>query len=92
MCSDSHRNGPRRGQGPQRIRERLYAHRYPFAADAEILDLRSGTRLSGVTSDLSLGGCLVCTRRSLEIGARVGLTLKHIPGVQRAEEMPIRTR
>ncbi len=39
-------------------RERRFANRYPFAAEAEILDLKSGTRLSGVTSDLSLGGCL----------------------------------
>lgn len=58
-------------------RERRFATRYPFAADAEILDLKSGMRLSGVTSDLSLGGCFVCTRRSLEVGARVHLTLKY---------------
>lgn len=58
-------------------RERRFAIRYPFAADAEILDLKSGTRLSGVTSDLSLGGCFVCTRRPLEVGARVHLTLKY---------------
>ena len=58
------------------LRERRYAIRYPFAADAEILDLKSGIRLTGVTSDLSQGGCFVCTRRSLEIGTRVRLTLK----------------
>lgn len=60
-----------------RLPERRFAVRYPFAADAEILDLKSGMRLSGVTSDLSLGGCFVCTRRPLEVGARVHLTLKH---------------
>src|SRR5215831_12583548 len=58
------------------LRERRYAIRHPFAADAEILDLKSGTHLSGVTSDISLGGCFVCARRSLEAGARVRLTLK----------------
>lgn len=58
-------------------RERRFSVRYPFAAAAEILDLKSGTRLSGVTSDLSLGGCFVCTHRSLEIGARIHLTLKY---------------
>jgi PilZ domain len=30
-----------------------------------------------VTSDVSLDGCFVCTRESLEIGTRVRLTLKH---------------
>lgn len=51
--------------------------RYPFAADANIVELKSGTRLSGMTSDLSLDGCFVCTRASLDIGTRVRLTLKH---------------
>jgi PilZ domain len=57
-------------------RERRYTMRYPFSADAEILSLKSGTRVGGVTSDLSLGGCFVCTRLSLEIGTRIRLTLK----------------
>ena len=30
-----------------------------------------------MTSDVSLDGCFVCTRESLEIGTRVRLTLKH---------------
>jgi CheY-like chemotaxis protein len=60
-----------------RLRDRGYRPRYPFAADADIVDLKSGTRLSGVTSDVSLDGCFVCTRGWLEIGARVRLTLKH---------------
>ena len=59
------------------LRGRRFAIRYPFAAEAEILDLKSGARLAGVTSDLSLGGCFVCTRRPLEVGARVQLTLKY---------------
>ena len=32
-------------------------------------------RVSGVTSDISLGGCFVCARRTLEVGARVRGTL-----------------
>ena len=60
-----------------RLRDCGYRPRYPFAADADIVDLKSGTRLSGVTSDVSLDGCFVCTRGWLEIGARVRLTLKH---------------
>lgn len=59
------------------LRDRRYAIRYPFAADADILDLKSGTRLKCVTSDLSLGGCFVCTRRPLEVGTRIRFTLEH---------------
>jgi c-di-GMP-binding flagellar brake protein YcgR len=54
---------------------RRYSIRYPVAADADMLELESGTRVSGVTSDLSLGGCFVCARRTLETGARVRATL-----------------
>jgi hypothetical protein len=59
------------------LRDRRYAIRHPFAADAEILDLKSGTRLSGITSDLSLGGCFVCSRRPLQVGTRVRFTLRY---------------
>ena len=57
------------------IRDRRYAIRYPFAADVEILDLESGSRAEGVTSDLSMGGCFVCTSRPLPVKARVRITL-----------------
>jgi CheY-like chemotaxis protein len=60
-----------------RQRDRGYSPRYPLAADAEIVALKSGTCLSGVTSDISLDGCFVCTREPLEVGTRVRLTLKH---------------
>src|SRR6267143_188061 len=59
------------------VRDRRYSIRYPFAADAEMLELESGTRVSGVTSDLSLAGCFVFARRTLEAGARVRATLTH---------------
>jgi len=59
------------------VRNRRYSIRYPFAADAEMLELQSGSRVSGVTSDLSLGGCFVCVRRTVEVGARVRGTLTH---------------
>jgi DNA-binding response OmpR family regulator len=52
-----------------------YTPRYPFTADAEIVDLKSGTRVQGVTSDLSLAGCFVCAHRLAETGTRVRLTL-----------------
>ena len=59
------------------VRNRRYSIRYPFAADAEMLELQSGSRVSGVTSDLSLGGCFLCVRRTVEVGARVRGTLSH---------------
>jgi hypothetical protein len=59
------------------IRDRRYAIRYPFASDAELIELASGTRIDGVTSDLSLGGCFVCTSRPLAVNSRTRITLKH---------------
>ena len=58
------------------IRDRRYAIRYPFAADVEVLDLESGSRAEGVTSDLSLGGCFVCASKPVPLNARVRITLK----------------
>ncbi|MGB7284034.1 MAG: PilZ domain-containing protein [Candidatus Acidiferrum sp.] len=57
------------------LRDRRYAIRYPFAADAEVLDLESGARSEGVTSDLSLGGCFVCTSKPLAVKSRTRVTL-----------------
>src|ERR1700674_3228581 len=58
------------------LRDRRYAIRYPFAADAEVLDLESGSRSEGITSDLSLGGCFVCTSKPLAVKSRARVTLK----------------
>jgi len=58
------------------LRDRRYAIRYPFAADAEVLDLESGQRSDGITSDLSLGGCFVCTSKPLSVKSRTRVTLK----------------
>jgi len=65
-------------RGAQKVtqRDRRYAIRYPFAADAEVLDLESGARSDGVTSDISLGGCFVCTSKPLPVKARARVTLK----------------
>ncbi|MGB2591522.1 MAG: PilZ domain-containing protein [Candidatus Acidiferrum sp.] len=57
------------------VRDRRYAIRYPFAADAVVLDLESGSRSEGVTSDLSLGGCFVCTSKPLLVKSRARVTL-----------------
>lgn len=58
------------------VRDRRYAIRYPFAADIEFLDLESGVRAEGVTSDLSLGGCFVCTAKPLPVKSRCRVVLK----------------
>ena len=39
--------------------------------------MQSGSRVSGLTSDLSLEGCFICARRTLEVRARVRGTLPH---------------
>ncbi len=57
------------------VRDRRYAIRYPFAADAELIDLETGTQSTGVTSDISLGGCFICTGKPLSLKARARVTL-----------------
>jgi hypothetical protein len=57
------------------VRDRRYAIRFPFAADVDILDMESGTRAAGVTSDISLGGCFVCTSKPFAVGTRVRITM-----------------
>ena len=57
------------------VRDRRYAIRYPFAADAELIDLETGNRSTGVTSDISLGGCFICTGKPLPLKARARVTL-----------------
>jgi hypothetical protein len=57
------------------VRDRRYAIRYPFAADAELIDLETGTHSTGVTSDISLGGCFICTSKPLALKARARVTL-----------------
>ena len=58
------------------VRDRRYAIRFPFAADVELIDLESGTKASGVTSDISLGGCFVCSSKPLAAKARARVVLK----------------
>jgi len=57
------------------VRDRRYTIRYPFAADAEMIDMDSGKQLTGVTSDISLGGCFICTSRPFPINTRARLQL-----------------
>ena len=57
------------------VRDRRFAIRFPFAADVEMTDMESGDRVEGVTSDISLGGCFVCTSKPLAIRTRLRITM-----------------
>jgi hypothetical protein len=57
------------------VRDRRYSIRYPFAADVELLDLESGSRTTGVTSDISMGGIFVCTSKPMALNTRTRVTL-----------------
>jgi hypothetical protein len=57
------------------IRDRRYAIRYPFDAQAELLDLETGLRSSGTTTDISFGGCFVRASRPFPPSTRVRLWL-----------------
>lgn len=67
----------RRGSasGVAGVRDRRYAIRFPFAADVELIDLETGQQVEGVTSDISHGGCFVCTSKPLPVHARARMKL-----------------
>lgn len=73
ISMDEHLN---KGSRSLLVRDRRYAIRHPFAADATFLDLETGATADGVTSDLSMGGCFVCTSKPLGAGCRLRLTLR----------------
>lgn len=57
------------------LRDRRYCIRYPFAADVVVLDMESGNRVEGTTSDISMGGGFVCTSKPFPSNTRVRITL-----------------
>lgn len=57
------------------VRDRRYTIRYPFAADAQLIDMESGKQVDGVTSDISLGGCFICTSKPMPANCRARLKL-----------------
>ena len=69
-------NRTTKGPSPKAgVRDRRFAIRFPFAADVELIDLETGTQATGVTSDISLGGCFICTSKPLPLQSRVRMTL-----------------
>lgn len=69
-----------KGFSRSNLRDRRYAIRFPFAADAQFINLESGEHAEGVTSDISLGGCFACTNKPMKAGARVRVTLSRKDG------------
>src|SRR5712664_2844174 len=69
-------NRTTKGPSPRAgVRDRRYAIRYPFAADAVLIDLETGTQSSGVTSDISLCACFICIGEPLTLKARAPVIL-----------------
>src|SRR5256885_7658892 len=71
MESDSGKGAKESG-----VRDRRYSIRYPFAANVEMLELESGTRVCGVTSDLSLGGCFRSGEHTSELQSPCNLVCR----------------
>ena len=57
------------------LRDRRYCIRYPFAADVVVLDMESGNKSEGVTSDISMGGAFICTSKPFPSNTRMRITM-----------------
>lgn len=55
--------------------ERRASERYPFTAEADVIDLQTNARLSARTSDLARGGCFIDTISTFPVGTNVSLRL-----------------
>ncbi len=63
--------------------ERRRNLRFPFSATVEAVETKSGTQITGRTSDLSLGGCYVDTLNPFAVGTEV--TIRILRGNERFE-------
>ena len=59
----------------QQMPERRRARRKQFIAEAEVIDVRSATRMRGRVSDLSLRGCYVDTLNPFPVGSTARLQI-----------------
>jgi len=57
--------------------ERRGVPRYPLSAAAEVVDLKSKARVTGRSSDLSVGGCYVDSISPFAVGSSVSVRLEH---------------
>jgi len=55
--------------------ERRRAPRYQFIADAEVVEVESGTKLKAKTGDLSIGGCFLDTLNPSPEGTEIRVTI-----------------
>lgn len=55
--------------------ERRIARRYQFIAEAEVYEIRSGTKLGAKTGDLSIGGCFLDMLNPPLEGTQVRVTI-----------------
>ena len=55
--------------------ERRRAPRYQFIADAEVVEVESGTKLKAKTGDLSIGGCFLDTLNPSPEGTEIQVTI-----------------
>lgn len=55
--------------------ERRRAPRYQFIADAEVVEIESGTRFKAKTGDLSIGGCFLDMLRPSPEGTEIRVTI-----------------
>src|SRR5260370_8022728 len=67
-------NRTTKGPSPKGVRDRRYAIRYPFAADVELIDMETGSQATGVTSDISFGGCFICTTNPPPVKTRLPIS------------------
>ena len=56
--------------------DRRNADRHTFTASAEVVELSSGARFSGRTTDLGPGGCFVDTMLPFPVGSEVRVTVR----------------
>jgi hypothetical protein len=57
--------------------ERRHAPRYPFIADAHVIEISSDTKLVAKTSDLSIRGCFLDMLNPSPKGTDVRVTISH---------------
>jgi hypothetical protein len=57
--------------------ERRRATRYPFIADAEVIEIASDTKLSAKTGDLSIGGCFLDMLNPSPEGTEIRVRISH---------------
>lgn len=61
---------------PETLPERRRNLRFPFTATVEAIENKSGTKVTGRTSDLSLGGCYVDALSPFPIGTEAKLRIQ----------------